>query len=780
MILKRWRFWVSFLAAALPFLSLVLGGILGLGAVSDRLGLASGVLAVIYLAWRSLARRASLPPSGLEGVLLAGLLAVILSLVFSPDPRMGLEQALGSLGYVLMFYVLVDAFAAGASRTGAVYGLLFASGIVVAFAVLETYAWYSAWWQQSGSILAMPPYPYRMISLLGHSNAYMAFANLAAPLALVIFLTSPRRVVRFAAGLWMAFYAISVPFSSSRGGWLGAAAWIGLLVLFWLAQGARWRRWLAWLGRFKVWGYAGVALLALLGLAAALQAFLTFAAHPSHGSDPFGGRSELWGSALRVWQSSPWVGAGVGRYPYEYLRVTPDFPPRFWSPHAHNMYLTVLAEQGLVGFAAFMALVVVGLIFVFRWQHNSPAQLRPWGAALVAGMVGWLVHSTFDDFTNTLPVMVMVVLLAALLRSMACPHPGRLSRIPLVVLLAFVVGAVGLGGWLTWSGAPFEAALKAAPGPGEIGWRQAAQLAEESARRDPFFVYYQVEAGLAWAQAWGESGDPTDLARARDDLARGLEMEPHFSMAWANAAVLDWFAGEQNLAVDRMQRAVAMAPHEPSYPLNLGLFLETLGRSDEAAEAYRKALDLEASWSTHPFWEASALRQQVAGAVKQAYLRSLEETPPYWKQAQEALDAGQIEESRAALALARAVGEDSIAVLIVQARIDQASGNEAGAQAGYLQLVSKLNASTIQDGPYLASIYASTHRRKGFDLETAPGYFKVRPDVGQQAVLRAWYLEQVSAGDCDAARKTWLAVRRDEALEARAHDRYPDCGAPLP
>ena len=133
-------------------------------------------------------------------------------------------------------------------------------------------------------------------------------------------------------------------------------------------------------------------------------------------------------------------------------------------------------------------------------------------------------------------------------------------------------------------------------------WKTAAELSSQAAERDPRLTLYATEAGLAWAQAWGESGDPQALNQARNWLQTSLEREPQFSVLWANLAVLEWQAGEQASAIEKMVRAAEMSPKEPSFALNLGWMLEETGQTAPAQQWYTQALNLAPRLAGHPFW----------------------------------------------------------------------------------------------------------------------------------------------------------------------------------
>jgi len=71
--------------------------------------------------------------------------------------------------------------------------------------------------------------------------------------------------------------------------------------------------------------------------------------------------------------------------------------------HAHNIYLNVLAETGVIGFTAFLTLWGAAVVWVWRCTRAGawPGRHHAWGRALAAGLLGVLahlaVHSLFDN-----------------------------------------------------------------------------------------------------------------------------------------------------------------------------------------------------------------------------------------------------------------------------------------------------------------------------------------------------------------------------------------------
>lgn len=115
-----------------------------------------------------------------------------------------------------------------------------------------------------------------------------------------------------------------------------------------------------------------------------------------------------WVAALRMWEEAPWLGVGPGNYAIAY----PDVRLPRWEDalgHAHNVYLNVLAESGLIGFVGYMALWGGTLGWVFRRRARTE---RPsWHDALTLGVAGVIVHLSVHNLVDNLFVQGMVILL---------------------------------------------------------------------------------------------------------------------------------------------------------------------------------------------------------------------------------------------------------------------------------------------------------------------------------------------------------------------------------
>jgi O-antigen ligase len=125
--------------------------------------------------------------------------------------------------------------------------------------------------------------------------------------------------------------------------------------------------WVFWTrGRKKVvliGGFGGAACLGIL-IVSNIPAFSTlvdrFIADP--GSDTANGRYYLWERAIEMYQEKPIFGYGFGSFnkyaSYKGVILTASHE---WESHAHDIYIQVLGEMGIVGLISFILLAGCGI-----------------------------------------------------------------------------------------------------------------------------------------------------------------------------------------------------------------------------------------------------------------------------------------------------------------------------------------------------------------------------------------------------------------------------------
>lgn len=208
--------------------------------------------------------------------------------------------------------------------------------------------------------------------------------------------------------------------SGSRGGALAAlTAWGVAGVLF--RHSAR---------RSRVMGYA--VLLSLLA-AASLTWFggkvvLERMEIPDLGT---ASRPSIWRSAVRIIDDYPLVGVGAGSWPSAYSRYREPDLGGYWLPtHAHNDYLQLLAEHGIVGYlllGGFVMLSVARLVAALRVRHDPFIRGLLFGS--LAGTLSLLLHSLVDrSFQSFTTAAYFYLILALGLAAARLPREGSELR----------------------------------------------------------------------------------------------------------------------------------------------------------------------------------------------------------------------------------------------------------------------------------------------------------------------------------------------------------------
>ena len=108
-------------------------------------------------------------------------------------------------------------------------------------------------------------------------------------------------------------------------------------------------------------------------------------------------RAAHWQAASKMVEAHPWLGVGMGNYQVVY----PEYRLANWkSPlgHAHNVYLNVAAETGVIGLSSyilFWGYVFLKTIRVLRRSTN-------WNRGIALGLLGAWTHLGVHNFVDNL------------------------------------------------------------------------------------------------------------------------------------------------------------------------------------------------------------------------------------------------------------------------------------------------------------------------------------------------------------------------------------------
>lgn len=223
-------------------------------------------------------------------------------------------------------------------------------------------------------------------------NHYAGLMELLIPIPLVISLSRlAHEKERIAAGIAAAVMTGTVFLSGSRGGMLAILIEFAVLGVL-LARQKKGIRIAIGVGAFAI---VLVGLLTWLGgkqLAERVSTISTEARSELSG----GMRLTIDRDAVHMFRERPVTGWGLGAFPTVYPQFR-SFYTTFFVNEAHNDYLQLLVETGLLGFGAMMWFLIVlyrsALRKIGDWTSELSAALT---LACTLGFTGILVHSFFD------------------------------------------------------------------------------------------------------------------------------------------------------------------------------------------------------------------------------------------------------------------------------------------------------------------------------------------------------------------------------------------------
>ena len=223
-------------------------------------------------------------------------------------------------------------------------------------------------------------------------NHYAGVMELLAPVPLVISLSRlAQQNVRLLAGIGAAVMVGTIFLSGSRGGMIAIFVQLIVLAVVLLRQKRSIRIVLA-VGAFAL---VLISLLVWLG-GKELTVRVTSISQDTRSEVSGGMRLSIDRDALRMFRQRPVIGWGLGTFPVVYPQFR-SFYTNFFVNEAHNDYLQLLTEMGVLGFAAMIWFQTVLFFRVRRKTGNWMSNVS--GATTLAcglSAVGILVHSLVD------------------------------------------------------------------------------------------------------------------------------------------------------------------------------------------------------------------------------------------------------------------------------------------------------------------------------------------------------------------------------------------------
>ena len=257
-------------------------------------------------------------------------------------------------------------------------------------------------------------------------NNDITVAAVLAPLALGLAAPVGGWLVRLAVGLFFGSLIAAIGLLESRTAFVTTIVAVGSFLLLQRPPSPTVRA-----------GRRGLLLLAaLVGFLLIVDALAGFRLIQKSAGDWQGnGRVALWVAALAMFRDAPALGHGAGAYAKHYRAYIDSLQLPPWivvdlrsTPWVHNLYLEILAEQGIVGCVAFFVLVALAVSHLRTLRRSRDPHTQVLGGAVGAALIAFLAAAVFELTLLRPWVTITLFALVGLLSALAWTERNRQPR----------------------------------------------------------------------------------------------------------------------------------------------------------------------------------------------------------------------------------------------------------------------------------------------------------------------------------------------------------------
>lgn len=458
------------------------------------------------------------------------------------------------------------------------------------------------------------PHP-RPVSFIGNTNFAGEFIAPVIILTLALFLKSGAGKMKLLSGASVLLQVIYLSITIARGAWLGLAAGAVMFLILFSGKNAR----LAGAGLYLAMAVVLSLLLITLVQGSALMDRLAGASYRfaslEHAS--IVSRLDIWTVSLRMIRDNPVLGSGAGNFhiafpPYSTLSEFRVIGEHALVNFAHNDFIQVASDLGLVGFAIFTWLIVAAAKIVKKEKDR----LNTLEAGVASAILCILVISLFGFPLETPSTAMLFWVLLGVIAGKSEAR-GRTVQLHGNPLLIKSISCVALAFVTIYSAAVLLSDYHFTRGRNYVRNNEWLSAGKEAAKAVNYY-FPSVDAHAILADAYLRE---TNFEQGYYHLQRTLELNPNHR--WANGAIGQIYlnSGNYDKAVEHIKNSVRLRPslflhlaeayylasdgekalewirkqiklgaaNEYSY-FYLGVLSEEKGESEIAARAYRQAL----------------------------------------------------------------------------------------------------------------------------------------------------------------------------------------------
>lgn len=317
----------------------------------------------------------------------------ILSLVWAPRLDLAVMEIFLMVKLLILYFVLANQIRDKRDLRLVVWGLVLSVGFEGLLALVQTI---------KGGVIGLAfigeapiqgesrPTVWRVMGTLGHPNRLAMYLEILLPLCFGFYLLEKQFHKRMFILVIFGLGVLALIMTGSRGAWI--SFFVAMVVFFYFAVKQK---------HVKKSSLVGTGLLGLIIILGVSLLFTEMIEERLFGEDHGSAMSRIpmIQIAINLIRAHPIGGVGINNYQVEMKKYNDTILGRRFRTiprPVHNMYLLVMGETGIIGFAAMLlVLMLFGLIAAKNARSEDPT-ISVINAALFGGFLAMCIHGLVD------------------------------------------------------------------------------------------------------------------------------------------------------------------------------------------------------------------------------------------------------------------------------------------------------------------------------------------------------------------------------------------------
>ncbi|MDD4979839.1 MAG: O-antigen ligase family protein [Candidatus Omnitrophica bacterium] len=359
-------------------------------------------LAILCYIVKKITQRKGISVTPLNLAILTYLAICFISIFISSNPKISTRTFFGkTIQDILFFFVLVDTLNNEKRLKNFIYIFFFSSAVLGIDGIYQNFT-------RKDFIRHRPTiFVDRIYATFPTPNDFGCYLNAIIPFLITVFFARSRaKTARFFLSGLFALLFICLILTVSRGAWFGFMAsalfigvWIYPVGIFLLLLGLFiivTQPFYPTLIKNRLNNFLLVFDITLLGDVGSIE------------------RKIFWQAGWKMFMYNPWIGLGLGTFMFNFKRFVVE-SYQYGPSYAHNCYLQILSEIGIIGLVSFLAILVLffynGIKTVIEQQKTFSWYIL---LASLAALLGYSVQMAVDTIFYSLDLGLLFWILLGL------------------------------------------------------------------------------------------------------------------------------------------------------------------------------------------------------------------------------------------------------------------------------------------------------------------------------------------------------------------------------